>query len=102
MDIVSKTSLKEIDLLIEHLEPFCDTVGSNNKQIPNEILNQLQNDLNNDVWNSSTLEKCMTHVNTNADDNTVGYLWGKLSPREFEKSISKSSFYLDEVIVDDP
>ncbi len=44
----------------------------------------------------------MTHVNTNADDNTVGYLWGKSSPREFEKSISKSSFYLDEVIVDDP
>lgn len=101
MDIVSKTSLKEIDLLIEHLEPFCDIRGSNNKQIPNEILNQLQNDLNNDIWNSSTLEKCMTNIN-NADDNTVGYLWGDSSPQDLKKSISKSSFYLDEVIIDDP
>ena len=101
MDALTKTSLKEIELLQQIIGISSESEHDFNKKIPIEIFSELNTALNEEVWNSRNLNKCIEETE-NFGDASVGYLWGSPNLGNVTENIGRTSLYLDKLVIDDP
>ncbi|WP_319506459.1 hypothetical protein [uncultured Methanolobus sp.] len=99
MDILTKCTLKEIELVEQHMN--LSSTSENKIRVTNEVADQLMHDLNEEVWNNKNIEKCTQYFNRE-NDTSAAYLWGNPDLTDINTYAGKYSFYLDEIILDEP
>ncbi|NPE31301.1 hypothetical protein HNV12_25765 [Methanococcoides sp. SA1] len=103
MDILSKLTLKEIELVEEKLRISDSTNKNYYNIIPKKTIDDLKRELNKEVWNKKNLKKCIEYTNSldNSNNGSIGYI-SSSDGYDINKDICRSSLYLDKLVIDDP